>query len=141
MDACEELVKRYTPDLTKVRFRKDGNMKPAHAQPMDDGTFDILSPYPDTPMKALYFLHECAHIATGDWRAESYVVHESEYRAEITAIAWWRAEGNSVPVEYLDEAKEYLRECIADDRAAGIPIKRHIERWANSKTARIAASR
>lgn len=56
-----------------------------------------------------YYLHEVGHarqqIAGCFWAAEEY---ETEYEAEIYAIAAMRAAGIPVPRRLLDEARDYV---------------------------------
>lgn len=129
MNLSEHLIARYLPKGVKVKWRTDGNWRPAWTDCDDLNRHSMLSPYPDTPYKSLVFLHECAHIANGDFRHE-VALHVQEYQAERTAMNWWRAEGKKVPREYLREAKAYVRECIKSDRKKGKPITAHVARWA-----------
>ena len=126
------LIKRYRPARTKLRWKRGRRWKPAHAQQVQFDRFEILSPYPDTPFRALVFLHECAHILNGDWRHE-HAEHHYEFAAEMTAMSWWRSEGHKVPKRYIRSAKNYIRRCIVADRKRNVKIKAHVARWANSK--------
>ena len=130
-EQSERLIARYVPRNVTVKWRKDGNLAPAWTDEEDDGSGVMLSPYPDTHMRALTFLHECAHFANGTYRHE-LPEHEDEYIAERTAIQWWRAEGYVVPPYYLKLAKSYIRYLIKKDRKRKPPvkIKAHIARWA-----------
>lgn len=127
--AIDDIIVRHLPEGVKVHWRTDGKWKPAHTNQTAEHGKEMLSPYPDTPFKALVFLHECAHFANGDFRVDT-PMHVEEYRAEALAMAWWRMLGYKVPAPYLAAARKYVRDCIRCDRKRRIAIKPHIARWA-----------
>lgn len=131
-EQSKALIKRYRPLRTKLRWKRGRRWKPAHAMRLEFDRFEILSPYPDTPFRALVFLHECAHIRNGDWCHADHD-HVAEYMAECTAMSWWRQQGYRVPKRYINSARYYIRRCIAADRKKGIKIKAHIARFAKKR--------
>lgn len=126
-EQSDKLINRYLPKDVDFKWRKDGKLRPAWADE-EDGIRTLLSPYPNTAMRALTFLHECAHFANLHWQS-TIPDHEMEYEAERLAMEWWTNEEYEVPKQYLRSAKAYVRKCIISDRKKKIPIKQHIVDW------------
>lgn len=78
------------------------------------------------------FLHEIGHIVRGHFERK-LPHHIEEFEAELFAVHIFRAE--NLPVtKYIRECiRERLRFWIEVDTKKGVPIKRHIARWANHK--------
>ncbi len=132
-EQSEALIKRYRPGRTRLRWkRKTPRRFESHCRRLVFDHYEILAPYPDTIHHALLFLHECAHIANGDWRLEPDE-HVFEYMAERTAMCWLRAEGYAVPHRVVEVRRWYVRACIRADRKRGIRIKPHIAKWARAR--------
>lgn len=76
------------------------------------------------------FLHEVYH-ARNHRRAAAtnWVSHLREWECETWAMAQLRELGLSIPRRVLANAKEYVRDCILDDRRAGLGIDPAIARW------------
>jgi len=78
------------------------------------------------------FFHEVGHVLKKHF-SRNLPHHVEEFEAELYAVHLFRAE--NIPVT------KYIRQCIRErlcswiesDRKKGVPIQRHIARWANHK--------
>jgi len=119
-----EIAKRYRPAKTKVRFRRDKEIMPAHAAIWADGTREIYSPRILCRESLFIYLHECAHLHLGHCRPDSKMpIWKQEYEAELWAISTMRMEGLAVPRRIMKWARQYVKDCIKEDiKKRGLPM-------------------
>jgi hypothetical protein len=79
----------------------------------------------------LYF-HEVGHVIKKHFDRKP-AHHIEEFEAELYAVHIFRSEGIPVTKYIRDGIRERLCSWIVSDAKKGIPIQRHIARWANHK--------
>ena len=124
------IIKRHRPRGVRVKWYQPTTTAPRELKGRAwYQRRTILAPRVACRNTLYLFLHECGHFRAGH-PMTALPMHLEEYEAERWAINTMRAEGLHVPRPMLIEAKRYVRECIAHDRAHGIEIRPHVKRWA-----------
>ncbi len=125
----DELVKRHRPRGWRVQqsmkrwvsssATTDYNKRMIYAPTlMDDDALFI-------------FIHECGHIVLRHWHQVPYLAkHHEEFEAERYAIHIFRTENIPITKSIMADVRERLCWHIDNDIRRGVPIKRHIARWA-----------
>lgn len=130
-DEARRIANRYAPAFIKIRYKRRRKGKvvlaPAHACLQRE---EMLVPKPDSLEALVYFLHECAHFHLRHFDPEeartkklealyagaaTKTVAEQEFEAEAWTIATLRREGVAVPQHVLDDMRNYVRQCIAEN--------------------------
>jgi hypothetical protein len=132
-ERIDDIVKRYRPRGWRVRQSKHRwEWSSASANPSKR---TLYVPTLDDADALYLYLHEAGHVRLGHFEHD-IPAHREEFAAEHFAVHTLRTENVCVTKLMIKDAKYRVRLHIDADIKKGIPIQRHIARWAGHKSAK-----
>ena len=91
-----------------------------------------LKPDHRTDESLFLYFHEVGHVVKKHFERK-LPHHQEEFEAELFAVHIFKVEGIPLTKYIRDTIRERLCSWIGSDIKKGIPVERHIARWANHK--------
>lgn len=130
LERINEIVKRHRPRGWRVaQSKRRWDWSSASAN-WEKRTLYVPTLKDDDSL--FLYLHEVGHIVRRHFHLD-LPAHREEFEAEHFAVHVFRTEGIPVTKLIVSDARARLCSHIEADIKKGVPIQRHIARWANHK--------
>lgn len=126
-ERINEIVKRHKPRGWRVR--QSSHRWTWESAEADNAERTLSVPTIICDVSLFLYLHECGHVHQGHFRIK-LPRHREEFEAERYALHVFRTEGIPVTKDIMKGVRSRLCGHINYDIKRGVPIQRHIARWA-----------